>query len=178
MTVTRLAPLALAIAIVLTGCATSAPEPAPTASEPEPGGPTTCELASGESIMIELPAGFGPVEGADCDWSAGETYLSLTSTSDVDLIDIRDRADEAESWIGIGGDEDVSDFSFDEDVDLFTAHQGDLLAYRSAADGVPIIVIVGQSDELQLYYSASADGSDVATELARFRSIAATITAE
>ena len=162
MTATRRLPLAFALVALLAGCAPTAPEPAPTAVAV--GGPATCALADGTTVTIELPAGFE--ESAQCVWTEGETYLSVTSTIDDDLTDIHDQADEAEGWIGIGGDEDVSDFAFDEGVDLFAAQQGDVLAYRSAADGVPIVVIVGQSADLQLSYSTSADETDVASSVA------------
>ena len=174
MTATRRLPLAFALVALLAGCAPTAPEPAPTAVEI--GGPATCTFADGTTVTIDLPAGFE--ESSPCLWTEGETYLSVTSTTDDDLTDIRDQADEAESWIGIGGDEDVSDFSFDEGVDLFAAEAGDVLAYRSAADGVPIVVIVGQSADVQLSYSTSADETDVSTELDRLRGMAATLTTE
>jgi hypothetical protein len=170
MTFTRIAALAVTLTALLAGCSSATPEPE---------GPIGCVVTNESgthAILLDLPDEFA--ESGPCTWTAGETYLSIASTTDPDLTDIDDQRAESESWIGIGGDEEVSDFSFDEGVELFageTGETGDLLAYRSAADGVPIIVIVGQSADLQLSFSASADGSDVATELERFRSIAATL---
>jgi len=171
MNTRRLAPLALGLILLLVGCAPAGHAPAATASAG--GGPATCRFEDESTVALELPAGF--VESAPCTWSFGDSSLSITSPTGDDFIDIEDQRAEAEGWIGVGGDEEVSDFSFEEDADLFAAQRGQILAYRSAADGVPIIVVVGQSAELQLSFSVSADEAEVATELARFRSIAATV---
>jgi hypothetical protein len=164
--------LAAALMIGLAGCAPVAPEPHD---------PIGCAVSTDDgetSVALDVPEGFAPSEDDPCTWIDGDSYLSLISTADEDIVDIDDRRAESESWIGIGGDEEVSDFSFEEGVDLFASQEGDLLAYRSASDGVPIIAIVGQSADFQLSYSASADDTDVATELTRFLVIAKTVASE
>jgi len=163
--------LATATVIVLAGCTPTTTEPSPTGapltgppstgeptSEPTATGPETCELSTG-AVQITVPVGFVREESA-CVWDNGDAHLSLTAVVDTDTYDIADHLAEARSYEGIGGDEDVSELRWQEGLDLFASHRGDLLSYRTAADGDPLRIIVGQSADFQLFYVAPDDGDD------------------
>lgn len=180
--------LAAATLIALAGCTPNATEPAPTTAPsttaPSTGAPSageatsgpttssleTCELATG-AVQITVPAGFVREESS-CVWDNGDAHLSLTAVVDDDTYDIADHLAEARSYEGIGGDEDVSELRWQEGRDLFASNRGDLLSYRTAADGDPLRIIVGQSADFQLFYVAPDDGDD---GRALFVSIAETI---
>ena len=171
----------LALGLALAACTptvsgptpTAAPTTGPTAIGPTVSGPDTCELATG-AVQIEVPAEFVREESS-CVWDNGDTHLSLTAVVGGDSYDIADHLAEARSYEGVGGDEEVSELRWNKNVELFAAHRGDLLSYRTAADGDPLRIIVGQSGDYQLFYVAPDDGDD---GRALFLDVAATVGAK
>jgi len=172
----------LALGLALAACTptVSGPTPtaapttgAPTTTGPTVSGPDTCELATG-AVQIEVPAEFVREESS-CVWDNGDTHLSLTAVVGGDSYDIADHLAEARSYEGVGGDEEVSELRWNKNVELFAAHRGDLLSYRTAADGDPLRIIVGQSGDYQLFYVAPDDGDD---GRALFLDVAATVGAK
>ena len=176
MTHQKSAIAALTIVLALAGCtpvdSDPVATPAPSASSAVRGA-ETCELATG-AVSIEVPAGFVREESS-CVWDNGDAHLSLYAAVDGEIYDVADHLEEARGYEGVGGDEEVSDLDWQRDVALFASQKGDVLSYRTAADGDPLRIIVAQSADYQLFYVAGDDDGD-GREL--FLGVAATITAE
>lgn len=115
------------------------------------------EGGSGLTLQLLVPDDYRTSyrEGRGCSFSTGdERALSVTMGVGQSLADFRDEV--VAPFEGDGGDDGLTDVSYDGDVAVFGERHGEALAYAPFNDGLPLDVRVLQADGVRLHWAVAA----------------------
>jgi hypothetical protein len=153
--------LLLSTVLVLTACGAD-PGPAEPAADATLGpaaaqAPDTrrvaCDLGR-TTVVLDLPAAAtGAAEQSDldesCGWGVPGRWAGVSVTDEPDA-GIDEQYEDRSEFLGVGGDDEITELTLDEDVPTFGGAIGDRMFAACYCDGVPEVTYVVEAAGVQL----------------------------
>lgn len=150
-----------AVVTVPTAVAGTPPLWTPTATTPHGSHVVPCAWLPGSAsrtLHIALPDRFGPVSNTEVGCASNgrdyDEWVYMEPEVGASLRTYRER--EVDPWVGVGGDEEVSDVVYAAGVPVLGGRTGESLSYTFAGDGVPLDVHYVQAQGVRLHWTVTA----------------------